>query len=1327
MTVVNFERAVEEASAPHERELERLRRAHEESRRLERGRAVVLHGPRGAGSDALLTEWKRELHRRREHLFEGDCLPGAAVYAPLAEIVSRWVRAIDDLGLMTEALQVSYQRVGRALGIPRLTVLDPAAELGSETAGPIPFYEALGELLSELSMTLPGVVVLRDLHRADSATRAAVTFLLQHVVTDSVGSFAPAGLRSVPFAGLLVVSVASESPVAAGLRRSLAEREGLTFINLQGVTEEAVRRFLSRPEVVRRFVDSSGGVADNLEALLESIPRKVEDLFLRRCEQLAPAELEALGALAVFGKPVAPDLLLRVLGDDTHGGLISGLFEKRILSRRVHRGQLLVDVPTEDNRDVVYARLSPVMRERLHGRIAALLEERARYGEPADLAELARHYLASAETEKAVHFALSAAERLHISYAYEQAIDLLERALPKVELPVVRRQVLDRLIDLHACQSEHRRALFYCGRLKKELAARARGPLYRRVAEMLLELGDYRMALRALERARSLVDAGDYTDSERLDERTRLAAIAAEAYYGRGQYERVLAVCREALSALVGVPSPSLQRQVLRLTNTVGKVNLFKEDYVQATHSFTENLRRAEAHKWVQEALRARFNLGTVALQRRRYDEAEEAFQTCLSQGVAGQNPVIRAFCLMNLGVVYHKTHRYDEALDAYLHGLATFKKSGNDLQFAVVAMNLGALYQTIGDTERAKALIETSLEVTRARDIKFYQGWGSYVRGGIALDDGAHAEAERHLERAFAIMTELGSASWVDRIRVRQARLAFERGEGAACEALVGAIRHDDAQSRDALETEAEGLLWLGRARSRAASTVEARREALACFTRAHELFVSLGHEERLWFVELALAEHLLASGQEDVAQRHLADAKTRLEALAGRVPKALREEFAASPARRRVYALLDEASQARAPARRPVAPRALRLPDGGRFAAWRQRYSRIIGENPRLLQLCRMIDKVADSDSTILIQGQSGTGKELIAEAIHGNSARRDGPFVKVNCAAFVETLLLSELFGHEKGAFTGAMSRKKGRFELAHGGTIFLDEIGDISANTQVALLRVLQERTFERVGGGEPIEIDVRVIVATNRNLEEMVKREEFRLDLYYRLKGVIMELPPLRERRDDIPRLLEHFLGKYQARPEAQRFSRDALDFLARYSWPGNVRELENFTRSITLFVDDAVIDLAHILQFEEFFADGEVIDALPEGFFEALEAARQAASQAALEEAAPALPARAVPVELVVDAAPLEPPPLDEDTAADPAQAMMAWAQREGVGLPELRRRLELECIRRALAETGGNITKAASLLDMKRPRLSQIINGTPELAHLKAELVSNE
>jgi two-component system response regulator HydG len=206
-----------------------------------------------------------------------------------------------------------------------------------------------------------------------------------------------------------------------------------------------------------------------------------------------------------------------------------------------------------------------------------------------------------------------------------------------------------------------------------------------------------------------------------------------------------------------------------------------------------------------------------------------------------------------------------------------------------------------------------------------------------------------------------------------------------------------------------------------------------------------------------------------------------------------------------------------------------------------------------------------VAPTEATALILGESGTGKELVAQAIHANSPRRAGPLITVNCAALPETLLESELFGHERGAFTGATERRLGRFELAHGGTIFLDEIGDLPPTAQTKLLRVLQSQEFERVGGTNTLKIDVRVIAATNKDLEAAVRAGQFREDLWYRLYVFPLTLPPLRERRDDIPLLTEHFLRRYaeRHRRRLRGLTPRALDLLMRYEWPGNVRELEH--------------------------------------------------------------------------------------------------------------------------------------------------------------------
>jgi Nif-specific regulatory protein len=243
------------------------------------------------------------------------------------------------------------------------------------------------------------------------------------------------------------------------------------------------------------------------------------------------------------------------------------------------------------------------------------------------------------------------------------------------------------------------------------------------------------------------------------------------------------------------------------------------------------------------------------------------------------------------------------------------------------------------------------------------------------------------------------------------------------------------------------------------------------------------------------------------------------------------------------------------------------------------RFRPSNIIGKSKGMQHLYDLIAQVCSTDTTVLIRGESGTGKELVAQAIHYNSRRTDRPFIKVNCGALPESVVESELFGHEKGAFTGAIATRKGRFELAHGGTIFLDEVGDLSALTQIRLLRVLQEREFERVGGTSTIKIDVRVIAATNRNLEDLIEKGIFREDLYYRLNVFPIHVPPLRERKTDIPLLADFFVERCNRvnGKSVRRISTPAIDMLMSYHWPGNVRELENcIERAVLLSTDDVL-------------------------------------------------------------------------------------------------------------------------------------------------------
>ncbi len=312
------------------------------------------------------------------------------------------------------------------------------------------------------------------------------------------------------------------------------------------------------------------------------------------------------------------------------------------------------------------------------------------------------------------------------------------------------------------------------------------------------------------------------------------------------------------------------------------------------------------------------------------------------------------------------------------------------------------------------------------------------------------------------------------------------------------------------------------------------------------------------------------------------------------------------------------------------------------------------LVGRSASLDQVFAVIEKVADTPSTVLITGESGTGKELVARALHEHSARRDAPFIRINCAAIPKTLIESELFGYDRGAFTGAVSAKPGRFELADKGTLFLDEIGEIPVEMQVKLLRVLQESEFERVGGIKTLKVDVRLVAATNRELLREVQAGTFREDLYYRLNVVPVHLPPLRERKEDIPLLVSHFMARFNERlkKRVEAVAPDALERLNHHAWPGNIRELENVLERSILFAEGALL---------------RAVD-LP-------------AELGGGEGAPPAAPAAG---------------PEEEAT---PAGSLKDLVRKET-------ERVERELIRQALDETGGNVTQAARRLKISRKSL---------------------
>lgn len=393
----------------------------------------------------------------------------------------------------------------------------------------------------------------------------------------------------------------------------------------------------------------------------------------------------------------------------------------------------------------------------------------------------------------------------------------------------------------------------------------------------------------------------------------------------------------------------------------------------------------------------------------------------------------------------------------------------------------------------------------------------------------------------------------------------------------------------------------------------------------------------------------------------------------------------------------------------------------------ALKERYgfNNIIGKSKPMVKIYDLIDKVAGTKANILITGESGTGKELIAKAIHYTSGRSRNPFIAVNCSALADTLLESELFGHEKGAFTDAKTARKGRFELAQGGTIFLDEIGEMAPALQAKILRVLQERTFERVGGTQTVEVDVRVIAATNRDLKVEVSEGRFREDLFYRLNVVHIPVPPLRERTDDIPLLVAHFVKKYSEQQEGKpqpKVSQEALRRIYAYPWPGNVRELENaLERSVILCskdiinVDDLPEDLRQITEFEEPAFTGDDIDVdafiLPHiGLNQALEGIEKGMIQRALKQAngvqahaADLLGIKKNVMKYKMDKYPrrdLELPELADETSLDVLSAKYVPAD---MGLNQALDIIERKMIVRALDKAGGVQAHAAEILGIKK------------------------
>jgi transcriptional regulator with GAF, ATPase, and Fis domain len=794
----------------------------------------------------------------------------------------------------------------------------------------------------------------------------------------------------------------------------------------------------------------------------------------------------------------------------------------------------------------------------------------------------------------------------------------------------------------------------------------------------LMQLGDLVAARVSLQKAQAAAAASD--DAEL---RARVASELAELAYVGGD----LVNAQEHANRAVALATTVSTRLAGR--NTLGKINLLEARWDAADEHFAEDALTASAARETTAELRARLNRGIALMSKGALEDARLILGRVLDDAGTSGEERARAYAYANLGVIAFRQHDYGVALSCWEQAVRFRPTLRGRIASTRTIANLAELRLRLGLVDHAEHALsfgrrtlgfgttaDTAMHfaVVAAR-IAQVRGNGEVARREIdaALGDGEHGDKD-YLGEAYRVA----------------ARVALDDG--------------DVTRAADAL-ARAERLATNDRGRAevaivRALHLRATGESALAPATSALALARAAGEEDLLGEIHALLAVLHRDSGDLPSARAHCARALAVRDQVAAGLPADVRVAFLAKADMVALSRLQSTLASVDAEAD-DDAPRSLSsdsLREGRALLGATGAGRDIIGEDPQVRSLMVAIRKVARSSSTILIRGESGTGKELVAEALHRASERAGGPLVTVNCAALVETLLLSELFGHEKGAFTGAASRRRGRFEVAEGGTLFLDEIGDISARTQVALLRVLQEKTFERVGGAQSIRANVRVICATHRDLKAMVERGEFREDLYYRLKGITLEVPSLRARLGDLPRITEHLLGRIgvERGEQPKAIAADALELLQRHRWPGNIRELENVLRAVSLFAEGETITAS------------DLIDNVDD-----------------LRAVAQSGPASQPPVSLRTSLLPPPPASLREVGALDDEEGgsgslpegesgatAVAYAQvRQGaVSLSDMKRQIERDCIARALDETRGNITRAAALLGMKRPRLSQLV-----------------
>ncbi len=1247
------------------------------------GSTVLLQGRRGVGKERLVEALvqKAALLPRALILDVATPLAGGRSFHPFAELAHQALACAEQLPAGRAVIDAVYGDLASVLEAGPCEQPE-AASLDQK----LRFFDGLRRLLATLSAHHRLLAIVRDLERADSDTLELAAYLADELFGDP--SFGTDG----PRLGALILVAREETespPVLKDFLTEMAERRAVKVMRLTGLDLDGLRRYVQSPHVLAKLLSASGGLPQELDALIDALPSNVEELFERKLVSFEALSQQALRALSVFGRPASARLIATVLElpPKQVAKALTDLRDARVLERRIQHGELQFTFNRQRDLEVTERNLSPEERQQLHGKWASALVRES----DASPALLAHHQLRSAEPQRGVPLAVQAAESYAVGGALHAALQMLEDAQPHAtgELLLT---ILSRLAELAPLVGHPRRGLRHVEELRRLLPISNRSLADLREAQLLSAAGDHARALEPLARAREATP-----EFARLD-RIKIEIATAEVHHQLGaRVEATLAAERGlALIEALGTEAPARQR--IELLNQLGKIASVEGRYQDAIQLFQQTHATAEQSGLLAERARALVNIGMAHLRLGDAARAEQLLLDGLEKARAANDISLLGFGYLALGASMHQGGELGRALEFYRESKSVFRRLGNRLQLARVLHNLGALFFLVGDLDRARSHNDEALRLSERRGGERVRALALVVDGMLRAEQLDTSKGEANLREGLALQRKIGPERYLEALlELVEFQLRWQDAD-TANETLVEVERQVEGTSAvlEARTRYFRGLTTLAQTDNATLS--------VAPLEQARDTFLQLGRPLFVRDAELALARCQHRLGRREAARLHLAAAQQIQDGIARDLPVELRRVFESARPQR----ALDQVRQDldRRPEPR-VELKPLRKEPTERKKEWHSRYADIVGRSPKLHRVFHILDRIADSDGSVLILGESGTGKELVAQAIHENSPRAKSPFVKLNCAALVESLLLSELFGHERGSFTGAHQRKIGRFEMAAGGTLFLDEIGDISPQTQVALLRVLQEREFERVGGGKPIKVDARIIVATNRNLAQMVRDGTFREDLYYRLKGLTVELPPLRERPEDIVELAHHFLAQYAAESASKpkTLATDSVALLTGYGWPGNIRELENIVRSVALFAEGSVITASDFDEYRELFGEGPMtLGSGPTRRAEEPVPIRHEAREEPKEAPRPVSAIAPTPVTVA-----------PEDVEA----AILKQIFAEGIPLPELKKRIQQEAIARALRMTDGNITRAAEVLGMRRPRLSQIINASDALKAL--------